>query len=232
MKLEPMSPRASLVTDVTDQLAQSIQRDLRPGDRMPAENDIARQLGVSRPVVREALAFLRADGLVETRRGQGLYVSHQEVLRIRSEDVSSSNISIIELLELRRGLEGETVRMAAERRTPDDIERLRARLNAIHEAEAAGRDGVEEDLDFHIEIARISRNSLHIKVMRFLTSTLRTAISKMRADDEKRPDYIATRRDRHDAIAALVIEGKADKAHRAMIEHMSETIERYGKLLQ
>jgi len=136
---------------------------------MPPETDLAHQLGVSRPVVREAIAFLRAEGLVETRPGQGLYVSHQQVLRIRAEDVSSSTKAIIELLELRRGLEGETVRLAAERRTPDDVGRLKAILAAMREAEEAGRDGVEEDLDFHLEVARISRNPLYIKLMSFLT---------------------------------------------------------------
>jgi len=121
--------------------------------------------------------------------------------------------------------------MAAERRIPEDIERLKARLDAIHEAEVAGRDGVEEDLDFHLEIARIGRDSLHIKVMRFLSSTLRIAISRMRADDERTPNFIASRRDRHGAIARLVIEGKADEAHRAMIGHMSDAIARYRDLL-
>lgn len=227
MKLERMSPRASLVTDVTNQLLQSIQRDLRPGDRMPPETDLAHQLGVSRPVVREAIAFLRAEGLVETRRGQGLYVSHQQVLRIRAEDVSNSTKSIIELLELRRGLEGETVRLAAERRTADDIERLEAILAAMRAAEEAGRDGVEEDLDFHLELARVSRNPLLVKLMSFLTATLRTAISHMRADDERRPDDVEKRRDRHESIVRLVIAGKPDEAHRAMLDHMTETIDRY-----
>jgi GntR family transcriptional repressor for pyruvate dehydrogenase complex len=231
MNLEPMLPRASLVTDAVTRLETYVRDGMQPGDRLPAESEIARQLGVSRPVVREALAFLRADGLVETRRGQGLFVSDQVVLRLRADEYAGTVESIVELLEFRRGLEGETVRMAAQRRSDQDIADLQNALDSIHEAEAAGRAGVEEDLAFHLTIARISKNALHFKVMQFLSATLRTAIGQMRADDEARAGYVDIRRERHTEIFTLIAAGDADAAHRAMTDHMSESIERYRQMI-
>ncbi|RUT32737.1 FadR family transcriptional regulator [Arsenicitalea aurantiaca] len=228
MKLEAMLPKESLVTDAARRIEASVREDMRVGDRLPSEAEICRQLGVSRTVVREALAHLRADGLVETRRGQGLFVTEQNVLRIRIGDVEASREGLLEMLELRRGLESETARLAAERRKPDDIERLEAALAALEAADREGRDGVEEDLAFHLLIADIGRNRVLIKMMHFWAGSLRTAIGFLRAADEETPGIIDDRGRRHADICRLIVAGDGEGAHRAMVDHMNHTISRFS----
>lgn len=227
LKLEAVAPRMGLVGDAVRRLEASIRKGLPAGSRLPSEAEISRQLQVSRPVVREALAFLRADGLVESRQGQGLFVSDQKVLRIRTGDLNASREGLLDLLEFRRGVESETARLAAERRTPDDIVLLQAARDAMVEADAQGRDGVDEDLAFHLAIARIGRNDLLIKIIHFWSETLRDAIAFLRDDDTKTAVIVMTRQDRHDEIFRLIVAGDAEGAHKAMMDHMNETLHRF-----
>jgi GntR family transcriptional repressor for pyruvate dehydrogenase complex len=227
VKLEAVAPRMGLVGDAVQRLEASIRQGMPAGSRLPSEAEIARQLQVSRPVVREALAFLRADGLVESRQGQGLFVADQKVLRIRIGDLNASQEGLLDLLEVRRGVESETARLAAERRTPEDIAVLQTALDAMAKAEAEGRDGVDEDLAFHLAIARISRNQVLIKIIHFWSEPLRDAIAFLRDDDTKTEAIVMTRQDRHAEIFRLIAAGDAEGAHRAMMDHMKETLHRF-----
>ncbi|MDV2987664.1 UNVERIFIED_CONTAM: FadR/GntR family transcriptional regulator [Methylobacteriaceae bacterium AG10] len=225
--LRSIAQKSSLVEDAIRMIERSIRENLSVGERLPSEAEMSRQLQVSRPVVREALAFLRADGLVESRQGQGLFATAQSVLRMRVEDLRPDGAGLLDLLEMRRALEAETARLAAARRTPADIERLRAALDAMAEADAAGRDGVAEDLAFHLAIAATSRNPLLIKMIHFWSALLQDTIAVIREADKADDRVLRTRQMRHAAIFHHIEAGDAEAAHRAMIDHMSETLDRF-----
>jgi GntR family transcriptional regulator, transcriptional repressor for pyruvate dehydrogenase complex len=96
MQLEPMRPRPNLAADAAAALTRSIRDgSLAPGDRLPSETELARRLGVSRPVVREAIAYLKADGIVASRRGLGLFVNRQDTLRLHRAEIDASEQSIL-----------------------------------------------------------------------------------------------------------------------------------------
>ena len=227
LQLSALPQRSTLVDDATRQIEASIRERSSVGTRLPSETEIARQLGVSRPVVREALAFLRADGLVESRQGQGLFVTDQVVLRIRADELRSAQTGLRDLLEMRRALEAETARLAAQRRTSADVTKLRAALDAMAKAESEGRDGVVEDLDFHLMIAATSRNPLLIKVIHFWSSLLKEAIGFLREEDKSDEAILQSRQSRHEEIFHLIESGDADGAHNAMDDHMNETLKRF-----
>jgi GntR family transcriptional regulator, transcriptional repressor for pyruvate dehydrogenase complex len=225
--LRSISQKSSLVEDAIRMIEGVIREDLSVGERLPSEAEMSRQLQVSRPVVREALAFLRADGLVESRQGQGLFVTAQAVLRMRVEDLRPDGAGLLDLLEMRRALEAETARLAAERRTPADVAKLRAALQAMAEADEAGRDGVAEDLAFHLAIATTSRNPLLIKMIHFWSALLKDAIALIREADKADEAVLQTRQMRHAAIVHHIEAGDAEAAHRAMTDHMGETLVRF-----
>ncbi|WP_274626532.1 FadR/GntR family transcriptional regulator [Arvimicrobium flavum] len=229
MKLSTVPPRSSLVDDAIRLIETSIREGTAAGTRLPSEAEISRQLGVSRPVVREALAFLRADGLVESRHGQGLFVTEQAVLRIRADDLRPDRAGLLDLLEMRRALESETARLAAQRRTPEDVDKLRAALEGMAAAEREGRDGVREDLHFHLTIASIGRNPLLMKIIHFWTPALQDAIGYLREADKKDAEILRTRQHRHEEIFGFIEAGNADAAHKAMVDHMNETLDRFEK---
>src|SRR5450830_1049031 len=138
IKIRAVPQRQSLVATVVEQLADQVRSGaVAPGSRLPAESELSRLFEVSRTVVREAVAQLKADELVETLPGQGLYVTNpgpgQGILRLRPPEGDASQIAS-ELLEFSAGLEADSARLSALRRTRADIKALKrafARLTAV-----------------------------------------------------------------------------------------------------
>lgn len=117
-------------------MAQIESGDLKPGQRLPTEQAIMAATGVSRTIVREALATLRAKGLITTHQGLGAFVSNDPNPRsfsIIPNDLQSID-EVLRVLELRMGVEYEAAGLAALRRTPEDIDRMQDRLDALDKA--------------------------------------------------------------------------------------------------
>lgn len=229
MHLDAMQPRPNLALDAADALARSIRDgSLAPGDRLPSEHEIARRLGVSRPVVREAIAYLKADGIVESRRGLGLFVNTQDTLRLRVAEIAASEQSLLEFLEFRLGLEVEAAQLAALRHAPDDIARMEAALAGLAEADEAGRDSAEQDLAFHLAIADAAHNPLFAKVLAFVSAPLLNSIRTMRAKDRGARVHVEIRRSDHRRILESIRAGDPAGAEAAMRDHIGESYRRYA----
>jgi GntR family transcriptional repressor for pyruvate dehydrogenase complex len=224
LEFRAVPQRQSLVATVVEQLTEQISSGAAlPGDRLPAESELSRLFQVSRTVVREAVSRLKSDGLVETMPGQGLYVTapgpSRGVLRLRPPEGDAAQIED-ELLEFRAGLEADSARHAAARRTRDDIRSLRscfARLAAVWDE---GGSGTEEDLAFHLSIAKASHNTYIIQILEFLSGTMRVAISRSRELDGRRDDFLADAHAEHTAIFNAIIAGDPDTADRVMRAHL------------
>ncbi|WP_262273146.1 FadR/GntR family transcriptional regulator [Microvirga yunnanensis] len=230
--LETLVPRPNLAAHAAGILARSIEDGLlRPGARLPGEIELARQLGVSRPVVREAIAYLKADGLVESRHGRGLFVGRQETLRLRLREIDASEKTILEFLELRRGLEVEAAQLAALRHTAHDLDRMEAAIAALNVADEAGEESSEHDLAFHLAIADAARNPLFRRVLQFVAKPLLASIQEMRAKDRGAAQRIEKRRADHDRILERIRARDADGAGEAMRRHIDEACDHYTALL-
>ena len=224
LRIRAVPQRQSLVATVVEQLAQQLRSGaVAPGSRLPAESELSRRFEVSRTVVREAVAQLKADELVETRPGQGLYVTTpgpgQGVLRLRPPEGDASQIAS-ELLEFRAGLEADSARLSALRRTPADIKSLKRAFAQLTAVQGEGGSGSDEDLAFHIEIARASHNTYIIQVLEFLSGSMRIAISSSRELVATRSEFLAQAQEEHAAIFKAIVAGDADAAVRAMRSHL------------
>lgn len=132
-----------------------------PGDRLPTERDLSEQLGISRASVRQALTGLAAMGLVESRSGDGSYVTERRTDFVWQIDAASA----LEILEGRRAIESGTARLAAQRRTDDDLADLIAIVRAMDEQVSDGVHPVDTDRQFHRSIAVASHNSVLLQAM-------------------------------------------------------------------
>jgi GntR family transcriptional regulator, transcriptional repressor for pyruvate dehydrogenase complex len=178
-----------------DAVARELERQIRsgafePNSRLPSEQTMAAQFGVSRAVVREAIARLKSDGLVLTKQGSGAFVQDGEITSLRLDpDIRKSLEAVLSLAELRKGIEAEAAALAAARRTRSDlkaIEKALARVAAITQARG---DSARADLAFHRAIAEAAHNPFYIAVLDYLSQFLLTAIRVSRGEAVLREDF-------------------------------------------
>ncbi|MGW5739087.1 MULTISPECIES: FadR/GntR family transcriptional regulator [Streptomyces] len=200
---------------------------LAEGDKLPTEVELVKQLGVSRTVIREAVSRLRNAGLVEPRQGRGVFVMPRRTRPLDLEaEASGTKSKVLQIVEVRRAMEGEAASLAATRATPEDIARMRQALAAIDAAVAAGGDGVDEDLAFHQSIAESTGNAVMVSTVRYLGEVMRGGIRVTRANEARRGDFIEAVRVEHHAILTAVESGDAEAARSAVRRHMKHAASR------
>lgn len=151
-----------LYEEIVDQLMQRIQSgELQPGNRLPSERTLAKEYNVSRSVVREAFRSLERMGCVESQVGGGTYVKTPELSDVVDPFavlVMQDKQFSVELLETRMLLETEVARLAAERRTEEQILEMKAILREMSRELIRGGDGEEQDLKFHAQLVEAAGN--------------------------------------------------------------------------
>lgn len=185
--MERIEP-ARLSSSILAALAGYIQRTgLTQGDRLPPERDIAHQLGVSRPLVREALQHWRALGFVETINGRGTFLRMEIVPDSRHVVLvlPPERAALMHALEIRRALEPEAAALAAARATPAQIATLASLLDAVEDAYRRVGDAPEEDWAFHQALYEASGNPL----FRQLINAIHSIFHRFWENPVQRPDF-------------------------------------------
>jgi DNA-binding FadR family transcriptional regulator len=151
-----------LYQQVAEQLGSLIDRgEFRAGERLPPERELSKQLGVSRPVVREAMIALEIAGLVEVRGGAGAFVKRSRQGADRAlAALADPGPSPFDLIAARRLLEGEIAFTAASEIAAADIDALEQTIADMRADIAAGRDSRAADRAFHVRLAEATRNAV------------------------------------------------------------------------
>jgi GntR family transcriptional repressor for pyruvate dehydrogenase complex len=195
-----------------------VSGQLPPGRRLPPERELARLLGVSRGLVREAIHELALKGLVHRRQGRGTEVRgpyRSEFTGAIVGYMTQSERDVMELLDFREALEPPIAARAAERATTVDIRRLDG-IAAELEAESDPDRAADLDARFHHAIALATRN--HVLVM--LVETSLEVLNQTRRRNLQTPARLEMSRKAHRAILAAIEAGDADAAGRAMTDHI------------
>jgi GntR family transcriptional regulator, transcriptional repressor for pyruvate dehydrogenase complex len=220
--------RQPLVTErLSDRLAARLiaQIDkgaLKPGDRLPTEAQLSLEHGVSRSVVREAVHQVKSRGLLRSRQGSGVFVASALVQQPLAFDpkVLDSMDAVLQVVELRRVLEGEIAALAAQRATRAQVAGLRRALKAIDSATAGGADGVAEDLAFHRAIGAATGNPQFSRMLAFLEQYLFEAMRVTKGNEARRSDFMDQVRSEHRAIVDAIAARDVLLARRCAIEHL------------
>jgi DNA-binding FadR family transcriptional regulator len=235
MRIRPLAAERKLSRRLFEQLAGEIRSGrLAPGARLPTEHALTRAARVSRTVVREAVAALRAEGLVVTRQGVGAFVSaepQRAPFRIEPERMQSLD-DILAVMELRLGVEIESAGLAAERATKAQVRTISNALNAIEGASNAGRSAVDEDLAFHRAIAEATANPEFARFLQFIGRHLipRRTVSGLPERMGGERAYLALIQEEHRRIYRAIESRDARGAREAMRRHLTRSLERYRKL--
>ena len=226
----------TLVAKLRDILReQIIEGTYKVGDRLPSEALLTQEYDVSRTVVREAIAALRADGLVEPRQGSGVYVTEPEQdVAAPFKNIDTARLSsMIEMLELRAAVEVEAAGLAAQRRSPAQEERI---IQALHRCGLPGSDTLptaEADFDFHLAIAEATNNPRFAEFIKMLGQNVIPRHVFIAGNGGTIPeDYQETIRQEHDTLATAILNGDDAAARDAMRRHLKGSQSRYRALLR
>lgn len=159
---------------VADEVRTRIQTGaLRPGDKLPPEPELMRAYSVSRSVVREAVSQLQAQGLVDTRHGVGSFVRAPAAPMHALMGQAPAAVHLrqkLAMLELRLSLEADAAALAAQRRSPEQLQAMQEALDEFDRRAAAGADTSESDFRFHELVAQATGNEYFVHVLRSLSS--------------------------------------------------------------
>jgi len=200
---------------------------LEEGDKLPSENELSRAYTVSRPVVREALMRLKADGLVHTRQGVGSFIKRRPPQGLTHLAAPADVAGVLRCFEARFAIEGATARLAAARRSPRELHTIKQALLALEESMGKPNDHKKEnpaenaDFDFHIGVAKAAGNDIFVSILGSLHTaigtSMRVALGITKSGSRERTQRVW---EEHEAIYDAIAARDAEAADLAMRYHL------------
>ncbi len=222
--MEHLTPvrHSRIYEEIASQLIRMMREgEIKPGDLLPPERELASMLGVSRVSVRDAIRYLEAKGIVQVRQGEGTRVRAldaatlvkplETLLEVRKELVRH-------LFDLRRMIEPEFAAEAARRATPEHLKALEEIIERQRARTERGEFPIEEDEAFHHTVVRATGNPMALEVSALLAEYLRSG----RDLSLQSPERARRSLEGHQAIFQAMAEGNADAARNAMRRHIEE----------
>ena len=217
----------SLVEQLTDVLTERIEAEaLRPGDRLPTTAVLTKEYGVSRPVVREALKILEGRGVIEMSSGRSAVIRPVtgEVLRSYfSRAMTVEHNNSLDILEVRYGIEVQCARLAAERRSEEELAGLQAMVREMRSQLDQPETYADLDVSLHLLIAQSTRNTLLYQLVHSIRNALRDMIREGLAQrltiQELELVQIA-----HERLVEAIAASDPDAAAQAMAFHFDDAI--------
>lgn len=197
------------------------------GAKLPTEHELSGIFGVSRPVLRQALKQLRADGVVVSRQGSGSYVRRRPEDAVLNFAPIGSIADIQRTFEFRAAIEGEAAYLAAERRSPAMLQRLRQTLTELARCVREGELGVDADEAFHAVICEASNNHYFVSARNSMKANILTGLRLTRSLSlSKSKERLELVQAEHDVIHDAIVRQDRDAARLAMRRHVENARQR------
>ncbi len=232
-KIKPKKISDEIVEQIKDLI---LQGKLKPGDKLPPERELASTMGVSRPVIREAISKLVAMGYLENRWSKGTFVlpiteggfEEKPILDFLKKGIEA----LPEIVEVRKILETWAAATAALRATEEEIQQMREYLEEMEEAKNRGEIGYIADANFHSAISYATHNTLLIHIMNNIYQMIEKVSFEVRSRMYKDPQSHEDLYRQHKAIFDAIVERNSEKAYKAMMEHMKYIEKEVAKILK
>lgn len=235
-----MPPGRAKRNTLTEKISVAIREkiisgEFEVGEKLPREKDLVADFAVSRTVVREALAKLSADGLIEIRHGVGVFALDPAQRSDRTPFLAENFTKIsavLDLFELRRGIEIEAAGLAALRRSPAQDARIREAYRSFKMALDQGEVAASNDLELHRAIAEATNNRFYTEFLDFLTDQAigRTVKGGYGGDEAQKLDKTNHLKDEHREIVEAIGVQDAERAREAMRTHLMNSEKRFRAL--
>ncbi len=235
INLEPIRPK-KISEEIVNQIKQLISNgELKPGDRIPSERELANLLGVSRPSVREAIMVLEAMGFLESRQGGGTYVkalTEGSIMDPLAKLVEKRDPELLRsLAEVRMGLESWSAYLAALRANEKDIAELRRLYYVMEQQAKRGGWDPEVDAEFHYAITAASHNSLQMHVLDSIHSLFHTTIQVALMEFYQQEGHIQLLLTHHREIMEAIAAHEPELSRQKMMTHLQMVEEKMAQLL-
>jgi len=230
-------PRQNLTQKVVKALKQRIRAgDIKPGDKLPTEQKLTEEFNVSRTVIREAISGLKADGLLASRQGAGIFAlepkKKNETLELLSENPRTIT-SVIEALELRVAIEIGAAELAARRCSPGQEADIYACFNAFKKKVAAGEVSEQEDFAFHQAIVEATHNPHFQALSEHLEHGARRVIRQARSNTKSHhADMVEAVQEEHKTIYDAIVASDPERAAQAAETHLRNAAKRLNMYLK
>jgi len=232
----PRARRGNLAQAVVQQLLAHMDAGkYAPGQRLPSQEDLCQEFGVSRTVVREAVASLRQSGHLRVRQGAGVFVAESLPAALDFGVFAARDVNTaLQVLELRIGVEVEQVGLAAERRSPQTLAAIIAAFDRFNQLDGSDVEALAQaDYDFHLAIAQATHNPQFVQFAQalgrdiFLDLKLKHANASQPGIQGVQQQRVESVGSEHAAILSAISIGDAPAARRAMRAHLKEGLDRY-----
>lgn len=226
--IKPVKHR-NIADQVFEQLRDMLYRgEIGAGERLQSERDLATLFKVGRPTVRTAIQRLIDQGLVESRRGVGVFVLDQEKIvekRPLLQALNGETYSIADIQEIRMALEMKSAELAAQRATDEDLRLIRKGIERMKRERVEHEIRINTDISFHMNIAYASKNVVQIHLMKsfYEVQTYAMSYSYTRILESLRIDELID--GQHDAIFLAIADRSPERARQAMETHIGTILE-------
>lgn len=228
--LKPVEKQKRVYQQIIEQIRESMEKGtLKPGDKLPSERELASMMSVSRTAIREALSVMESAGLVEVLRGVGVFLKEDEsslLLNKMDSILQQRGIDLIELLEVRQGIEGQAAYLAAIRRTDSDLDNIKTAYEQMKKEYASNQVAELEDFNFHMSIVQASKNEMLGKAVKLFSDAFLDGVKQLRhksIPSGKSEMVLQEHWDIYEAIAKQ----EPEKAQEAMLLHLRNAQKRY-----
>ena len=230
MEFKEITP-VRLYESAIEQIIGLVKRsELKPGDKLPSERELAEKLSISRNSLREAFRVLESRGLIKSKAGGGRYIREIRKNGHNSTEniiLSLEKSSILELLEAREMFEVKIAKIAAQRATPEDIKLIEMVLNKMKKKEELKDEKkTESDTEFHLAIASTSHNFVFVNIIKLHLDLLK----ETRGKTWQIPGRREKQYQEHQAILQAIREHNSKKAGEAMLTHLKNVEGVVGKI--
>lgn len=230
MKLEPIQ-KQRVYQNIVEQFKKSIERgELKPGDRIPSERELALELSVSRSAVREAISVMEAARLIRIMPGVGMFLEedpNKDLLIRLNEIIQGSNTSLVQLLEVRQAIESQAAYLAAMRRTETDLAKLEQNFDLLRQSVEHNVVAAEEDFQFHLSVVEAAYNPMLMETLKVFSDQWRSGLLKSRSQSIMIPGQSRVVLEEHRKILQAIADKDPIGARQAMWQHIYNVRSRY-----
>ena len=214
--------KTRIYEEIVDEIKNLInQGKLKWGDQLPTERELSETFKVSRACVREAFRVLESQGFLESRPGNGTYVSNNAIdslVQPLASFILKEKDYQLELFEMRRLLESQLAYLAAERATPENMAKMEKILKRQEKQIANGETGLDSDTDFHHALAEATNNRILLHIINTTIEFLAESRESYLLGEERAKKSLA----HHKKILSAIKKGDGKLAAKAMEEHIGD----------